>query len=32
MDYDNRRNVVLMFGGADNSGELDDTWFLTVAR
>jgi hypothetical protein len=32
MDYDTLRKVILMFGGADNSGrELDDTWFLSVA-
>jgi hypothetical protein len=33
MDYDPLRKVVLMFGGAADSGrELDDTWFLAVAR
>ena len=32
MDYDPLRKVVLMFGGAADSGrELDDTWFLAVA-
>jgi len=32
MDYDPLRKVVLMFGGAGDSGrELDDSWFLAVA-
>jgi len=32
MDYDTRRNVVVMFGGAADSGRLlGDTWFLAVA-
>jgi hypothetical protein len=29
--YDARRKVVLMFGGAADSGALGDTWFLSVA-
>jgi hypothetical protein len=32
MDYDSLRKVILMFGGASDSGqELDDTWYFAVA-
>jgi hypothetical protein len=32
MDYDGLRKVILMFGGAsDSGGALDDTWYLAVA-